>query len=159
MNKVFIYIKYNSITIIKLHNNKIWDKMSVDNVIDELLNAEENVHAVAIIGKDGNLVTQTENWDVSGNLAAINALIRDNPELGQKSAASSIEIQGVKYMIVENELERKIATNITGKGHLIIAPSPPGGTGAIVCYINPAAGPRDALLNVQDAARKLQSLI
>ena len=133
--------------------------MSIDGVIDELLNVEENVHALAIIGKDGTLLTQTENWDVSVDLGAINGLIRDNPELGGKSASSSITVQGVRYMIVENELERKIATNITGKGHLIIAPSPPGGTGAIVCYINPAAGPRDALLNVQDAAKKLANLL
>ena len=133
--------------------------MSIDGVIDELLNVEENVHAVAIVGKDGSLLTQTENWDVSADMGAINGLIRDNPGLGGKSASSSITVQGVRYMIVENEPERKIATNITGKGHLILSPSPPGGTGGIVCFINPAAGPRDALLNVQDAAKKLANLI
>jgi predicted regulator of Ras-like GTPase activity (Roadblock/LC7/MglB family) len=133
--------------------------MSIDNVIDELLNNEENVHALAIIGKDGSLITQTENWDISPDLAAINALIRDNPELGGKSASTSITVNGIRYMIVENELERKISTNITGKGHLIIAPVPIGGTGALVCYCNPAAGPRDALFNVQDAAKNLTSLL
>lgn len=39
-------------------------------------------------------------------------------------------------MTVENTEERKIGTNITGKGHIIICPVPVGGTGTLVCYIN-----------------------
>jgi len=62
-------------------------------------------------------------------------------------------------MIVENTEERKIGTNITGKGHIIICPIPIGGTGAIIAYINPQIGPRDALFNVQDYAKKLENLV
>ena len=62
-------------------------------------------------------------------------------------------------MVVENTEERKIGTNITGKGHLIICPVPIGGTGGLICYINPQAGPRDALLNVQASAQNLDGLI
>ena len=72
---------------------------------------------------------------------------------------TSIVIQGVKYMIVENTEERKIATNITGKGHVIICPVPIGGTGALVCYINPQVGPRDALFAVQEYAKKLSTIL
>ena len=132
--------------------------MSVEGIIDELLNVEENVFGVAIIGKDGSLLTQTENWDITADLGLINELIINNPDLGQKGIGS-IEIQGVKYMVVENIEERKIGTNITGKGHLIVCPIPIGGTGGLVCYINPQAGPRDALLNVQTYALKLANLI
>jgi len=130
----------------------------IGSIIDELLNQEQNVFGVAIIGKDGTLVTQTENWDVSGDLGTINELIRNNPDLGQKGIGS-IELQGVKYMVVENTEERKIGTNVTGKGHIIICPIPVGGTGGLVCYINPQAGPRDALLNVQTYALKLSNII
>jgi len=132
--------------------------MSVESLIDDLLNEEQNVFGVAVIDKSGNLVTQTENWDITGDLSAINELIQNNPELGQKGV-TSVQIQGVKYMIVENTEERKIGTNITGKGHLIVAPVPVGGTGALVCYISPQAGPRDALLNVQSYAQKLKDLL
>jgi len=45
------------------------------------------------------------------------------------------------------------------KGHIIIAPVPIGGTGALICYINPQVGPRDALFTVQSFALKLQNLI
>ncbi|MFX1274340.1 MAG: hypothetical protein ACFFBP_01960 [Promethearchaeota archaeon] len=130
----------------------------IESIIDDLLNTEENVFGVAIIRKNGNLITQTENWDVSGDLGAINELLNLKLDLGEKGI-TSISIQGIKYMIVENTEERKIGTNVTGKGHVIIAPVPIGGTGALICYINPAAGPRDALLNVQEFALKLKDFV
>ncbi|MHA1282906.1 MAG: profilin family protein [Promethearchaeota archaeon] len=130
----------------------------IEKLVDDLLNEEQNVFGVAVIGKDGNLITQTENWDISGDLEQINELIRNNPELGQKGIGS-ISIQGIKYMIVENTEERKIGTNITGKGHIIVCPIPVGGTGGLVCYINPQVGPRDALLNVQSYALKLSKIL
>ncbi len=130
----------------------------IESIIDGLLNEEQNVFGVAIIGKDGNLITQTENWNIANDLGLINELLNQKLELGEKGI-SSITIQGIKYMIVENTDERKIGTNIMHKGHLIICPVPVGGTGALVCYINPQVGPRDALFTVQEYALKLSDFI
>jgi hypothetical protein len=130
----------------------------IESVIDELLNEEQNVHGVAIIDTTGKLITQTENWDISNDLPLINELLRMKLALGQKGM-SNITIYGIKFMIVENTEERKIGTNITGKGHVIIAPIPIGGTGALICYINPQIGPRDALFTVQTYAKKLANLV
>ncbi|MFX1358273.1 MAG: profilin family protein [Promethearchaeota archaeon] len=130
----------------------------IESLINDLLNEEQNVFGVAIVDKSGSLITQTENWDISNDLDEINKLLRTKLELGQKGM-TSISIQGIKYMIVENTEERKIGTNITGKGHVIIAPVPIGGPGALICYINPQAGPRDALFNVQTYALKLNTII
>jgi predicted regulator of Ras-like GTPase activity (Roadblock/LC7/MglB family) len=130
----------------------------VEQLVDELLDAEENVYGVAVVGKNGNLLTQTENWDISNDLDKINELVQTKLELGQKGM-SKINIQGIKYMIVENTEERKIGTNIKGKGHVIVCPIPVGGTGALVCYINPKIGPRDALLEVQKYAQKFDAVL
>ena len=130
----------------------------IERLINELLNEEQNVHGVAVINTSGALITQTENWDISNDLSLINELLQTKLALGEKGI-SSITIQGIKYMIVENTEERKIGTNITGKGHVIIAPVPIGGTGALVCYINPQVSPRDALFTVQEFAKKLTNLI
>jgi predicted regulator of Ras-like GTPase activity (Roadblock/LC7/MglB family) len=130
----------------------------IQSIINDLLNEEQNVYGVAVVSKSGTLITQTENWDISQDLATINQLLQIKLELGQKGM-SSISIQGIKYMIVENTEERKIGTNITNKGHIIIAPVPIGGTGALICYINPQVGPRDALFSVQSYALKLQNLV
>ena len=130
----------------------------IEAIIDELLSEEQNVFGVAIINKSGSLVTQTQNWNLSNDLNQINELLNTQLALGQKGI-SSITIQGIKFMMVENTEERKIGTNIKGKGHIIIAPIPIGGTGALVCYINPQVGPRDALFTVQSYALKLQNLV
>ena len=130
----------------------------IEAIIDELLDVEQNIFGVGIISKDGNLITQTENWDLTNDLALINELLNQKLELGEKGI-SSIIMQGIKYMIVENTEERKIGTNITGKGHIIICPVPIGGTGALVCYTNPQAGPRDALFAAQEYALKLKDLM
>lgn len=130
----------------------------IELIINNLLNEEQNVFGIAVINQSGSLITQTENWDISQDLGTINELLQTKLELGQKGM-SSISIQGIKYMIVENTEERKIGTNITGKGHIIIAPVPVGGTGALICYINPQVGPRDALFTVQSYALKLQNLV
>lgn len=130
----------------------------IESVIDELLNEEQNVYGVAVISTSGEIITQTENWDLSTELNLINELLRTKLALGEKGM-SSISIQGIKYMIVENTEERKIGTNLTGKGHIIIAPIPIGGRGALICYINPQIGPRDALFTVQAYALKLTNLV
>ena len=130
----------------------------IEGIIDNLLEEEKNIFGVAIISKDGKLITQTENWDLTSDLSLINEMLNQKLELGAKGITSMM-IQGIKYMIVENTEERKIGTNTTGKGHLIICPIPIGGTGALITYINPQAGPRDALFNVQDYAKKLESMI
>ncbi len=126
----------------------------IENIIDDLLNEEQNIYGVAIVGLDGSIITQTENWDITNDLESINELIQTKIELGAKGI-TNITIMGIKYMIVENTEERKIGTNITGKGHVIIAPIPIGGKGALICYINPQIGPRDALFTVQNYALKL----
>jgi predicted regulator of Ras-like GTPase activity (Roadblock/LC7/MglB family) len=130
----------------------------IEGIIDELLNEEQNVFGVALISKDGNLITQTENWDLNSDLQLINELLNEKLELGQKGI-TNITLQGIKYMIVENTEERKIGTNIMHKGHIIICPIPIGGTGALVTYINPQVGPRDALFSVQEFAKRIENFI
>ncbi|MHA1349823.1 MAG: hypothetical protein ACTSPZ_03180 [Promethearchaeota archaeon] len=130
----------------------------IESIIDDLLSEEQNIFGVALISKSGTIITQTENWDLSNDLGTINELLGSKLELGQRGM-TSLTIQGIKYMMVENTEERKIGTNITGKGHVIIAPIPVGGTGALICYINPQAGPRDALFTVQSKSLKLVDLV
>ena len=130
----------------------------IESIIDDLLNEEQNIYGIGIISRAGELITQTANWDLTNDLSLINEMLNQKVELGQKGISSLI-ILGIKYMIVENAEERKIGTNIAGKGHIIICPIPIGGTGAIIAYINPQVGPRDALFIVQEFAKKLENFV
>ncbi|MHA1731612.1 MAG: hypothetical protein ACTSU5_06695 [Promethearchaeota archaeon] len=122
--------------------------MSVDDAIDELMETEQNVFGVAVVNGSKQLVTQTENWDISPNLDEIWAV--------KNGEASSVTLQGIRYMIVENVPERIIGTNVTGKGHIIMCPV---GDGLLVTYINPQVGPRDALFNVQSSSQKFAPFV
>lgn len=118
--------------------------MSVESIVDQLLDADANIGGVAVISNKGTVVYQTENWNLANDAQGILSLIK---------GGSSINILGIKYMIVENTPERIIGTNVTGKGHIIIAPFDGG---VLVTYIVPQVGPRDALFNVQSFASKLK---
>ncbi len=117
--------------------------MSVEKIIDELLDADENIGGIAVISDNGSIISQTENWDLTAEAQNI---------INTVKGGSSITLLGIKYMVVENTPERVIGTNVTGKGHIIIAPFEGG---LLVTFIIPQAGPRDALFNVQDFAKKL----
>jgi len=120
--------------------------LSLNQVINELINEDPNVGAIAVLKLDGTLLFQTDNWDISADIQNI---------INASKGGSSIIIQGVKYMIVENTPERIIGTNVQGQGHIIIAPFK---TGFLVTYIIPQVGPRDALFNVQNSAQKLNKI-
>lgn len=121
----------------------------INRIINDLLNEEPNVFGVALIGRDDQITTQTENWDLTQDTSSILELIKAKGGIGR------ISIHGIRYMVVENTPERKIGTNIRGQGHIIICPTGDINA-ALVCYINPQVGPRDALFNVQEYAKKLK---
>lgn len=116
----------------------------LENLVWALLDEEQNIQGVAVLDGANQIVYQTENWDLTSDVSKILEV--------KEGKSSSVEIQGVRYMIVENVPERIIGTNVTGKGHLIMCPA---GAGLLVTYIDPAAGPRDALFNVQAYSGKL----
>lgn len=123
--------------------------VEISIIINDLLNEEPNVIGVTLIGSDNQISFQTENWDLSQDLSGILNLIQATSGIGR------ITLQGINFMVVENTPERKIATNIKGKGHIIICPTGDNNA-ALVCYISPQTGPRDALFNVQKYAKKLK---
>jgi hypothetical protein len=123
--------------------------MDFESFIFELMDAEPAVFGGAIINNAGNLAYQTENWEISADVPQIKQILGgENP--------GSVSIMKIKYMIVEFTPERVIATNVARKGHIIIAPVE---RGALVTYIDPAKGPRDALFNVQQYALKLKGFL
>jgi hypothetical protein len=115
---------------------------------NELMDKEENIYGIGIIDGSGNIVWQTENWDLTPDAAGFLDAWNNNK--------SSVNVQTIKYMIVENTPERLIGTNVTGKGHIIGVSA---GNAKILCYINPVIGPREALQDIQLQALKIGKLL
>ena len=122
--------------------------MSIEQIIDALFTETKmKVGGVGVISTEGTVVYQTENWDLTTHLNLILDTVQTNK--------GSLALFGIKYMIVEHTPERIIGTNVTGKGHIILAPYEKG---VLVTYILPETGPRDVLFHVQEAALKLSKL-
>jgi len=134
-------------SILQVHEERTMSEQ-VENLAFELLDADQNIGGVCVIDSSGNIIFQTENWDLTNDAASIMKL---------DESASSISLLGIRYMIVENVPERIIGTNVTGKGHLVICPAED--KGKIVCYIVPQAGPRDALFNVMTYGGKIAAVL
>jgi hypothetical protein len=123
-------------------------EMTIAQIVDDIFNETNmKVGGIGVISSDGAILYQTENWDLSSHLR----LILDNV----KANKGSITLFGVKYMIVEHTPERIIGTNVTGKGHIILAPYQKG---VLVSWVLPEVGPRDVLNELQRAALKLNKL-
>jgi hypothetical protein len=120
--------------------------MDYENFIFSLMDTESAVFGGAIINNKGELVYQTENWNLQEDLPQLKQILKgENP--------GSLALMKIKYMIVEFTPERIIGTNVARRGHVIITPVDKG---ALIVYIDPAKGPRDALFNVQQFALKLK---
>lgn len=122
--------------------------MTIEQIVDTLFTETKmKVGGVGVISSEGTVVYQTENWDLNAHLPLILDTVKSNK--------GSLALFGVKYMIVEHTPERIIGTNVTGKGHIILAPYEKG---VLITYILPEVGPRDVLFSVQEAAMKLNKI-
>jgi len=119
----------------------------IKNIINDLaINALETsikIAAVAVVSDSGNLVIQTENWDLNNQTNIILNVIK-----GERSFVLS----NVKYSVVENTTEGIIGTNDSGMGHIIIVPFQGG---VLVSYAMPQANPPKALLFLKNFAMRL----
>lgn len=124
--------------------------MNYEDFVYGLMDTEPAVFGGAVINNKGDIAFQTENWDLAEDKAQLLAAAKE-AKIDGKSPGTLV-VMKIKYMIVEFTPERVIATNVTRKGHVILAPVDDG---ALITFIDPNAGPRDALFNVQAAAGKL----
>jgi hypothetical protein len=114
-------------------------------LLEKILDINENIYGVALIdAAKGNVLAQTGNWD----------LRKDAPGIMTTWSANqgSVSALGIRYIVVENTPERLIATNATGKGHIIGATA---GAAKVLVYINPAIGPTQVLNDVFMSALRL----
>lgn len=117
-----------------------------------LLDTEPAIFGVAVVNNAGNIAYQTENWNLSEDLAQLRSTATEALKSDGKNPGS-MSIMRIKYMIVEFTPERVVGTNVSRKGHIILAPVEKG---ALISFIDPNKGPRDALFNVQNFTQKLK---
>lgn len=120
----------------------------IKNIIDELgiaaLESGIKIAAVTVVSDSGNIVFQTENWDLANQANIILNVIKGD---------RTFVLNNVKYSVVETTTEGIIGTNDIGMGHIIFAPFQGG---VLVSYAMPQANPHEALSFLKNFAMRLK---
>jgi hypothetical protein len=123
----------------------------IKNFIDDLgITAFETnikIAGVAVVSDSGNIIFQTENWDITNQTKTILSVIK-----GERSIA----LNGAKFSVVETTTDGIIASSESGMGHIIFAPFEEG---VLVSYAMPQADPSKALVFLKSYAMRLNGKI
>ena len=123
----------------------------IKNIINDLaINALETsikIAAVAVVSDSGNLVIQTENWDLNNQTNIILNVIK-----GERSFVLS----NVNYSVVESTSEGIVGTSESGMGHILLVPFQGG---VLVSYALPQADLFKALSFLKTFAIKMNGKV
>ncbi len=123
----------------------------IKKIIDDLgiaaLESNTKIAGVAVVSDSGNIVFQTDNWDLTNQTNIILNVIKGD---------RSFILNDGKFSVVETTTEGIIGTNDRGMGHVIFAPFQGG---VLVSYAMPQANPPKALAFLKSYAMRLNGKI
>ncbi|NHJ04831.1 MAG: hypothetical protein EAX90_08405 [Candidatus Heimdallarchaeota archaeon] len=103
------------------------------------------VGALALIGADGKVYWQTQNWQVDGGMI-IKAWVDKAP---------MVIIQGVKYSTIDITNSRMVCTNVQQQGHIVIAKTP-FWQGFVMAWCSPANPVRIVYVDIAKLASEVR---
>ncbi len=103
------------------------------------------VGALALIGADGAVHWQTQNWQVDGP-TMIDSWTKKAPW---------IVIQGIKYSTIDITNSRMICTNTQKQGHIVIAKTP-FWQGFVMAWCSPSHQVRHAYVDIARLASEVK---
>jgi hypothetical protein len=101
------------------------------SIVNSLQKHYSDASQVVIISRTGKILYSTKNWNIKGDIKALLSS-------WASGSAQSVNMDGIRYSILQMEPERFIATNQHKKGHLIGA-STPDGEMYMLAHIKPKA--------------------
>jgi len=119
----------------------------IESVVRDLFTVNNTIGAIAVLDKDGRVLYATENWKVNGN-EVINSWRNKDP---------SVTIQNVRYSTLQTTEERLIATNVSGKGHIVM--SIVGDKALLIAYVLPKGDAQGSYADVCRAADQIRRVI
>ena len=120
---------------------------SMDEIFKSLVSANNTIGAMAVLDNAGKVVYATQNWKVNGGE------LMDS----WRNKSPSVSIQSIKYSTLSVTEERLIATNVGGKGHIVV--STVGDKGIVIAYVTPQGDPGGSYADICRAADMIKSVI
>jgi len=109
-----------------------------EKAVNILFDANGTVTAVTVMDGSGSVLYQTSNWDITADIiTCLNAW---------RKQEHSIIIQGIKYSILQCTVERLVATNVMGQGHIVAANQKD--KVVTLAYVSPDGGAGVAFMDV-----------
>jgi hypothetical protein len=122
-------------------------KKIVDDIGIAAFEANTKIAGLAVVSDSGNLVFQTDNFDLTNQTNFISKVIKGDP---------SFTFNNLEFKVVETSAIGFIATNESGMGHIIFAPFQGG---VLIAYAMPEADPTKALNFLNNSAMRLNGKI
>ncbi len=123
----------------------------IKNFVDDLgiaaFEASVKIAGVAILSDSGNIIFQTDNWDLNNE---------SNNILNIVKGSKSIDLNGATFSVIKTTPDGIIATNESGMGHIIFAPFQGG---VLVSYAMAQADTSIALSFLKSYAMRLSGKI
>ena len=123
----------------------------IKKIIDELgidaLESNTKIAGVAVVSDSGNIVYQTDNWDLTNQTNVIMNVMKGD---------RSFVLNNGEFSVVKTTTEGIIGTNDSGMGYIIFAPFQGG---VLVSYAMPQADPPKALAFLKTYATRLNGKV
>jgi len=123
----------------------------IKKIIDELgidaLESNTKIAGVAVVSDSGNIVYQTDNWDLTNQTNVIMNVMKGD---------RSFVLNDGEFSVVKTTTEGIIGTNDSGMGYIIFAPFQGG---VLVSYAMPRADPPKALAFLKTYATRLNGKV
>jgi len=88
-------------------------KKVIEDIGIDAFESSMNIAGLAVMSDSGNLIFQTENWDLTKQTKNIMAVINGD---------SSLDISGTSFSVSQATPEGIITTNESGMGYVVIVP-------------------------------------
>jgi hypothetical protein len=121
---------------------KIVDDMGIDAFENSM-----NLAAIAVVSDSGNLIYQTENWDLTNQTTIIFDVL---------NGGTSFNLNNADYTVHESSSNGIIANHISGMGFILMIPFQGG---ILLSYAIPQADPPRCLTFMKGYAFKLNGLL
>ncbi len=122
-------------------------KRIIDDLGIDALESNTKIAGAAVVSDSGNLVFQTDNWDLTKQTNVI---------LNVMKGDRSFVLSDGKFSVVETTTEGIIGTNDSGLGYVIFVPFQGG---VLVSYAMPQADPPKALAFLKNYAMRLNGKV
>jgi hypothetical protein len=119
----------------------------MQEMANDALEANTKIAGLAVVTKQGKVVYQSANWDVSKQSQALMGVLA-----GQKT----FQWNNVSFSVLESNSDGIIAVNPSGMGSVILARF---SAGLLVAYAMPKAEPRQVLRFLKGYAAKLEGKV